>query len=509
MSDAKVRYYYKIYWKLKTKLLEETILGGQGSTENNVSHCKSESVLKEHTNIIEDKCSGILKPKNGTPGKNMKENGDIKDTMIDPKIWGTHLNKVKSAPLQTENGDIMPWNVCDKLFKGSKFKKRNPLKALKVAKCKTSNTASEANSLGSLSQTKVESTNTTLANESSISLDSLQTDFSPRPDAQDELSLQEKCSVQNDCSPRIKALIMSENELSPLFTKTYRVVSEPKSVHYQPVSLVDHVASNRKSDLQPSRQLDIGWLERCNESKIDHKFSTDSGFESTESSIVNSSSETTEKAVMSEEDDDDIIADSDNEMNDSGILSIQSLKRKTESFLNVSNEAIRSSSTVPSEIPEKATEQPSKRLKLDTHQLPLSATKSTPEDRLEKKIKSGTLNDNFVRINLKKKVYVRGKKNFNFTKHKKQQWKNLKKTLEGDEHMGIIRCYKCGDAGHYARYCQKTMDKLLPNNFELEDEDEITLPTLEEAENMAKEKANVKKQRILLPSIPHMEVMNI
>ncbi|CRK97815.1 CLUMA_CG011191, isoform A [Clunio marinus] len=42
---------------------------------------------------------------------------------------------------------------------------------------------------------------------------------------------------------------------------------------------------------------------------------------------------------------------------------------------------------------------------------------------LKKKIAAGTLNDNFVSVNLKKKVFVRGKKAFSFSKYKKTMWK--------------------------------------------------------------------------------------
>lgn len=45
---------------------------------------------------------------------------------------------------------------------------------------------------------------------------------------------------------------------------------------------------------------------------------------------------------------------------------------------------------------------------------------------LEKKVASGSLNENFVRVNLKKKVFVRGKKAFSFSKYKKTVWKSRK-----------------------------------------------------------------------------------
>ena len=45
------------------------------------------------------------------------------------------------------------------------------------------------------------------------------------------------------------------------------------------------------------------------------------------------------------------------------------------------------------------------------------------KEKLEKRVAAGTLNENFVRVNLKKKIFVRGKKSFNFSSYKKKLWK--------------------------------------------------------------------------------------
>lgn len=120
----------------------------------------------------------------------------------------------------------------------------------------------------------------------------------------------------------------------------------------------------------------------------------------------------------------------------------------------------------------------------------------TAKERLEKKVASGELNDNYVRVNLKKKVFVRGKKSFNFSKFKKGQWKQRKKELASSagsldaadfaEKSGGS-CNLCGEMGHFARYCKAARgEELLPLD-QVDDSSEF--PTLEEAEDMSRRKA--------------------
>ncbi|XP_067009725.2 ATP-dependent DNA helicase Q4 [Anabrus simplex] len=124
--------------------------------------------------------------------------------------------------------------------------------------------------------------------------------------------------------------------------------------------------------------------------------------------------------------------------------------------------------------------------------------KLSEKELLQKKVASGQVNENFVRINLKKKVYARGKKNSNFSKYKKLQWKKKKKAGGyGDDttYSGgtILKCFSCGEAGHFAQHCLKG-DKLLPQDNE-EEEDESPFPTLEEAALMAAESAVPSRRR--------------
>lgn len=91
-----------------------------------------------------------------------------------------------------------------------------------------------------------------------------------------------------------------------------------------------------------------------------------------------------------------------------------------------------------------------------------AATKnSIAKEKLEKKVAAGSLNDNYVRLNLRKKVYVRGKKTLNFSKYKKKLWKSKKAAALSGPDMdmggcdgGILTCFQCGLPGHFAQNCK-------------------------------------------------------
>lgn len=74
---------------------------------------------------------------------------------------------------------------------------------------------------------------------------------------------------------------------------------------------------------------------------------------------------------------------------------------------------------------------------------------------------NGTLNENFVKANLRKKTYSRGLKKLNFKKYKFEQWKQAKQEgqsglcswgePDNDVRMNKVECFKCGGFGHWAR----------------------------------------------------------
>lgn len=92
---------------------------------------------------------------------------------------------------------------------------------------------------------------------------------------------------------------------------------------------------------------------------------------------------------------------------------------------------------------------------------PVATKNSMARERLQSKVAAGSLNENYVRLNLRKKIFVRGKKTVNFSRYKKKLWKSKKAAALSGPDMdmggcdgGILRCFQCGMPGHFAQNCK-------------------------------------------------------
>ncbi len=112
----------------------------------------------------------------------------------------------------------------------------------------------------------------------------------------------------------------------------------------------------------------------------------------------------------------------------------------------------------------------------------------TKEERLRSKLGA----ENFVKINLKKKTYVKGKKTMTGGKFRRMEFKRkmAEKEKKGGGGAKTKNCFRCGGEGHWANQCTGGGgDKLMPEVEGEEDGGEGgggEFPTLEEAADMAK-----------------------
>ncbi|XP_071444889.1 ATP-dependent DNA helicase Q4 [Hetaerina americana] len=406
-------------------------------------------------------------------------------------VWGSHLNNNKSEKQEfKEVIALKPSSssqLSKKLFGGSKFNlKRNPRKLKKFSQ----RTKSDIH----------------MRQDNDISMQ----------------SSQESLSSQDSVKSKPVRVEPTEGTLDFLLEHssehcTFKVTKSNENCSRNSISIIDKAILDPKA--LKTRELNNGWVKRNSLLGIPDLESDSLSQSEPLSSMPNC--ENQESASLHEtEVDDDVISDSDTECSQKSTFFQACMKRKKIGDRSIEAEdcdtarehrpekiqkrdplnpeydvsaATKESLNVVVSLPKTMLRKLSKATDCS-----FSSSKANPENgedtskqaktskvkALERKIASGAANENFVKINIKKKVYARGKKNTSFSKYKKMMYKK-KSNKNGDELCGknVAKCFKCGDVGHFARNCMK-VDKLLP--VEENEEDVSEFPTLEEAAIMCK-----------------------
>ena len=131
--------------------------------------------------------------------------------------------------------------------------------------------------------------------------------------------------------------------------------------------------------------------------------------------------------------------------------------------------------------------------------VPIKKAQSAQE-RLESKVLSGKANDCFVKIDLKKKKFSRGKGGLSGAKIKRAEWKRKMDLKEGKK-VKEVKCFRCGEAGHWARQCTGGKgDSLIPVEMS-EEFDAGEFPSLDQARDMASGVLRLQKENSVVNSL--------
>lgn len=407
MAEQKVQHAYKMYWKIKTSLLEKSLIGSLDNADD--STIDENLFLSNINNEIQEN-----KPSNDNLSVN-------KDKSL---VWGEHLSIKPNSEKETvikPKENILTVKFSKKLFDGCEFKKRNPRKSFVKKKTSELNTSQCVSDI-------------TISNDSNVQEDSAFHDNS----SLSTLAVDSDVSINN----KLKISNISCQIPQPLS------ILQKSSNSFEASPKILTVSVNRK--------LDKGWLERCNENN------------SNITDIITTLPIPTQTKDI--ESDTDIVYESDNETQDIPLYSSQRIKAQEVNYSSCVNNRVLDieSNTTPrsskkrynSEEDFEGDLKQTKVSKMHEHNsIQFQVKDKHKKVVLEKKISSGKANENFVRLDLKRKIYSRGKRSVKTTTFKKKQWKNRKKEL-GKEYTAtnktLLKCFKCGDVGHYSKNCLKS-----------------------------------------------------
>lgn len=408
-----MKYAYKMYWKLKTSLLEKTLIDSLNSTDSTIDEQLFLNNIDDQAQ--ENKSSNAI---NDCPFVDINKS----------TVWGEHLNnKLKPAKenIVKSSENSISVKFSKKLFDGCDFKKRNPRKS---SKKKTGEFDCEQNVSDCIS--------IITSNDSSTQEDSAFHDDSNLSTivADSDISINNAVKMSN-----ISSFIPQALNILPKLSTSFD--TNPKMITV-------------------NRKLNEGWLERCNENN---------------SKVTNFNTVLpTVKQTNEIESDTDIVYESDNETKDIPLYSSQRIKAQEincdsennviqetnmgdDITLNLKKRSLKKRYNSDDDFEEY---QPKISKIHDLDSIQISVKDSRKKTILESKVSNGKANENFVRLDMKRKIYSRGKRSVKTTTYKKKQWKNRKKELGQDitvtDRTSLFKCFKCGDIGHYSKYCLKS-----------------------------------------------------
>ncbi|XP_038223272.1 ATP-dependent DNA helicase Q4 [Zerene cesonia] len=491
-APANIKYAYKKYFQLKSAALEDSLL-----------ICDFDDVPVES-------------PSSPKTIEWQAINNTVNETEQEQSIptlpSAQELDNILSATITRENNSkLSPYteNLSKKLFHNSKFSLRNPRKLLLPKRL-----SQQANNRYSF-----EDTTASHNNSNSLMLDKINTSNSKGTlNNDDTIDYQESPCIhsvdtKSDCS---------NSNINSFEKNSFKAIYSSIDVSKDP----------------PVRQINSGWLQRAIGEKISESTQITESKETFGLSNVlkqNIFEKTTDYVENSESEDDNItlsklkpalkkrkltnnINENINRHDNSTLdpknkneIQVQHNENKLRvkySKAKSSQKAVHSESNKPPDISEflpfglKEKVYPRHSNVADILKtINVKSNESQPfqdnvEDKLHKKMQNGTINDNFVKINIEKKVYARGKKSIKYSKYKKQLWKDKKALHAGMEfpESGKVTCFKCGSGGHMARYCTAHKENVLLPLDNCESEDFPTLNDMEKFVNIKSNKVSLDEE---------------
>ncbi|XP_064641083.1 ATP-dependent DNA helicase Q4-like [Lineus longissimus] len=120
--------------------------------------------------------------------------------------------------------------------------------------------------------------------------------------------------------------------------------------------------------------------------------------------------------------------------------------------------------------------------------------------------KPAGVNDNFVMLNMKVKRYRRKGQQVSGPAYKRKMWKQ--KMSARSQSFGSDKCFKCGEAGHWASKCPGGKNKYNKSNSYTPEEPDLPTPADGESMETSSSAATAEPLPVLPPIVNHEDILN-